>query len=922
MNIHHHYIYTTFLLFQLLDLMDIIANENINKIKASKNEDYEDEFEDYKNDSASSNINGAIDMYSSDILNMDSFQNNESILLKFFIQIEEKNTNNLEKTIKNIRNKYYNYDRITLSINDLINLMKLNILAQNDLLYIWEFLLNSKTERNFFNEFTNEEKSQTVNTVLEFFSYFNFDLMNLSNLDNNKLYLYLILKRFIDVLISQIVLVFETYLVILFCKLINKIKVSIVIYTLLMISTIIVVFKYYFRKKYLSSSVMFIQFIWISNSLIQMILSLVNYKEAFSLFDKGITKSSSQFTLKLVLNGFFTIFAFYIVVFYIRFWPNYFIFLFLLSTIKEYIDSYFMLKPLYNLQPFSDFSSFITGALLLIINFIIQIAYDSYMYEFYSFMFLFNIAGFYYLIGFSNFYYVTRFRGGILYIENEKKKTNQVLTSISIENQGQSTDFWDVLNTKRTLIVRTNNLDESSKQQKDYLIFISMIFILFLGFFINTYFYIFISIYLNSVVNNYTVISYSIKTSRIVSSSICLLFLFVLLNLPEVDSRFLNETLTFYDKRFFEALKTFFAVVFYLFLSISVYLSYDFINYFCLRNYDGNKYLMDEIYNNIKNFNGQTIDEIYKNRILKLFQYDYSKDAILKQVNKTFELLKLPNKGLEIMFIEHLIERDESNWNLIPLVIDLFLIYISFVVLKLIQPSNTITEYVVYLHMIFLAIKLFIGRLEYRRSILQKFVLMIFNLFFIPRLMNSIEEENYYRTIFMFPIYYQLYNCLLIENFYILKYIFVFFYCLNTFQHIGILSLIFVYLVPVNHLLEKYLISNLSIKSKILIKFIIFMFCYYLLSNYIIFTSILGYIWELQQKSGFNFIIDGILGHFFNTSKIRCFNKIKINSSYQNFISLLSSQTLYTSASNGYSLEEALIIMLSLGIKDLVGINI
>eukprot|EP00340_Litonotus_pictus_P003913 CAMPEP_0170525316 /NCGR_PEP_ID=MMETSP0209-20121228/10812_1 /TAXON_ID=665100 ORGANISM="Litonotus pictus, Strain P1" /NCGR_SAMPLE_ID=MMETSP0209 /ASSEMBLY_ACC=CAM_ASM_000301 /LENGTH=1026 /DNA_ID=CAMNT_0010814531 /DNA_START=14 /DNA_END=3091 /DNA_ORIENTATION=+ len=715
-------------------------------------------------------------------------EDNHMELLRLIVQTEERHKQELQSFINSMRTNYKHYQRIYISIHDLIALFKNSHIKQDQILYIWEYLLNTKTDRNFLIDITNFSELQFF-TQEEYSSsnikqhgYFNFgseeetlensdksgrtDKIGFPNIDSleestkyklgkRQLVFYRLLDRVLEIFFKHFSSFLSSILVVVTAKLLNKIKFKLILYLVTSLSLLYFSFSYYTEKHFLASSFLLFQFIYFINSSLKTLFILWDFKDYnYSLFDnRGIVKSRTQFIVKTALSLSILITLIYLSTGLLRYFSNYLLVFYLLVKFKESLDNYLKMKAVSYLQPFPDFSSFALGFSILVFAHFFVYLNNSQAYDLYSLLILSNFIGFYYLTGLSNFFYVLRCNAGKMFIESEKLKITSNEFAMSQFNtfseDSKKVDFWENLNIKMTKYSRSIISGEDSISKPDILIIMVSISILLLGFYSNTYFFYGLAIYFFKVICSFSLSNYSVRVSRILSSALYIIYMFVLMNLGNLDNRFLNEMINFYDKRFFEALKQMFQLIFFTSLLFVYYLNKDNTDLLNFHNYNGFKFVKEEINNNGVVFLSPSVESItgklndifcLSNSLRNVFFYNRNK--VIQQVNQAFEVIKLPSKVLETVFIEDLLKQSESNMSCLPLLLDLFLLYMSFIVLMMCfkTNANSFLFIVGSAHKGFLLLKSLLIHFEYSKTKLQRLLIAAYNLFFLSRIFQMSEE--------------------------------------------------------------------------------------------------------------------------------------------------------------------------------------
>lgn len=914
--------------------------ENESTLRESKYQEYEEEFSDELIENLDSTNNLENQLYSYfDNIHLDSFHLDDSIVKALYDHSLSKEENDIEikkyifalhtkvemeiKILKQFRSVYANQLKVYLSMNDLLALLKSKTIEQKDLITIYEYLLNTKTERKYLsNLIKNENNSKTTlkatNTIDKVKEKnkriyekkvrqktrqkqkqhnskdTNSLFSELSNSSPQLALLFSILNKFTDILFKHLIFFFSCFFIIILTKLINQIKINAIIYTITSLFLIIKSFSYYENNNYLASSLLLFQFCYFVNSTIKNFCLLVDVKDYnLSLFNNNWSiKSKSQFIVKCFLALVFILLILYISTFFLRYFFNYLLVFYLISKVKEHIDDYLTLKLPYCYQPFPDFSSVLIGVFLILYSQIFLFLNDEYAYELYSLLIFFNTFGFYYFTSLNNYFNVLRNNHGRMYVELEKQKISNSQLSMSDLNESVKVmNFWDYLNGKTSMKLRGSSFNTTNKQfsMMDFTIVFFYLFFLILGFATNTYFYYCISLFLFKIFSSYSLMQMNTKYARITGNLLYVIFVFAISVFSKLENRFMMEFIYIQDKRIVNAMKQLLQLVFLVLLFFAYFINRNFLDYINFHNYDSYKYVKDEIYSKLACEKDSSTIEAYAKKIDGLFSlkhslrefFFYDKELVINQVNKVFDVLRLPTKGLESIYIEHLLKRSESYKMSLLLVLDLFSIYICLLVLNIsFKKSNNYFLYVVGLfHKSLIMLMLVFTQFEYSKTKLQKYILAIFNLALISRLLQISESSEIINlAVISISLYFQVLSPLFIYKFDIYHFTLICFYSIIYSHHVNDYLLCCVVASALAYLfVEKTFKFKLSLTQHFIVKLIILILCVYNSNDEIVryvFQRAVSFVYYIEDFTNLN-IFTTIETYVFNRQTILSYPRRK-----------------------------------------------
>jgi hypothetical protein len=343
-----------------------------------------------------------------------------------------------------------------------------------------------------------------------------------------------------------------------------------------------------------------------------------------------------------------------------------------------------------------------------------------------------------------------------------------------------------------------------------------------LGFYLNTYFYLLISIFILNIIHVDCLIFLNIKTSRIISNFFISIFLLVITNMDSSNFGYINEIIAINDQKFLDALYLLFKLLFLIGLGIINYLSEDFIDLFNIYNYSSYKFILKETSLGRDSEIIKKLNNIYsiKNVLIEIFEFDLvaSQDC----VNMVINSISTSGSNIDGIYVDYLLVKNSNNLHIIPMILDYLFVYFNFwIIFETFKNNNHSFFYITYsFHKLGLFLKLILLMLEYSKTKCQKNIIIILNMIFITRLINFTEIEEIDKAILTlyFAINLSIYlfvyeNNILVDIFMFTFNFVIFMKNQNSLFYVGISS---------GFLIAKILIHYFNIRK---FKFLLFTIC-------------------------------------------------------------------------------------------------
>lgn len=604
---------------------------------------------------------------------------------------------------------YSNYTNIDLKLADLDLIYRRGIITENQLIILWENLLNTKTDRKLewmgYNYILSENFTKKINNMWE-----------------TEIVIYVI-YAYIGGFLSYIVQ-----------KLLASLpKINLLLIFVLMLLNIVNAFILYSHRFFFSSFISFLSFVGNIGFAYTSLVTLTGNKEVdYSLSYTTTFKSQEHFFTKATACVAISIVINYFANTGLRYSLNYFLFFFYLEKARVMVSSYYHVNSTTHIQPFGHFLCVVTGVINLVSSHTFYYLNIAYAYELSSFLAIYNMFSFYYLMHLDKLVGVMRTGMGNVYLECEKMT----------ERPQEKLEVFDVL---KKSYHNERNETFSSENYIDVILIVTCVFFLLAGYYLSSYFYFLISIYILITIHRNCLVLIPIKYSRIISSIFLSLFLLVIYNLDNMNFSYLNEIVSVYDKKFIEAIKLLFKFLFLVVLCIANYFTEEFFNLFNIYNYSSYSYVVKELYD-VDNPQEvmKTFNEIYtiENTLPEIFCFNLAKS--LKKVNYVIDSM---NCNIDAFYIEHLITRAASNIHIVPLIFDYFSSYFNYLMILLaFRDSNNHTIF--YLTLLVQKIGIFLKWiliiLEYSKTNLQKNTIITLNIVISLRILMG--DNNDYTT--------------------------------------------------------------------------------------------------------------------------------------------------------------------------------
>jgi hypothetical protein len=714
---------------------------------------------------------------------------------------------------KAIKILYSNFSSIDVKVADIDYLYSKGIINENQAIMIWENLLNSKTERNLewlgYSKLIRKDQGKDSTQGTKFPV-----IHNVVTMFNNPEVKFHSMFAYFGGIISY-------YLMKFFLKFP---KLNMVIILFLLMLNIVNCFYFYKNKYYFSSFICLTSFISNIYYFYLSVIVLTEHREIdYSIFHTKHFKSRQHFLTKLSICTFIIFILNYLASISLRYFLNYMLIFYFLEKNRDMINNYCKLITPRNLQPFESFISLIFGGLILIYTHVFYYLNIYFSYDLNSFLVLNNCITFYYFIALEKFIYIQRNRLGGVFLDCEK-----------ISDTRDRLERFEELKKKSNLEknFRTENFYEGNII--DIVLIIICCSFLFMGFYLNTYFYLLLAIFTLHTIHKNCLIFLSIKISRIISNFFLMIFLIAISNLDQVNFSYINEIIAVYDQKFLEALLLLFKLLFLVSLAICNYLSEDFVDMFNIYNYSSYKYLSREtkgITNNIEM--NKRLNEIYtvRNVFIEIFEFDLN--SSLDCVNMVLDSINTSGSNIDGFYIDYLLTKNTSNYHLAPLLLDYFLIYANFWILfDTFKHNNHSFFYITFmLHKIGLFAKLALLTFEYSKTHLQKNLIIILNVIFSMRMFTCPELEDSEKTVLIIffllnvLVYIRVYENKMLMNLFLITFNFI---MLNNYSN----SMPYV-AISIGSIIAKIMIHYLKIKH---FKIVIFLVCS--LNSFFLFSSL------------------------------------------------------------------------------------
>lgn len=631
---------------------------------------------------------------------------------------------------KAIRILYSNYTNLDLKVSDIDVLYKKGIINENQAILIWENLLNTKTERNLewlgYNKLLKNggsQKEQQGNKMIQ-------NVMTLFHSPEYKCHsIFTYVGGIVCLYLMKVLLKYP--------------KLNITLIFFLMMANIIHAYYFYKHKHYFTSSISLASFI---SNIYYFYMSLVvlsgNKTIDYTILHTRHFKSKEHFLVKTGICTFIIVLLTYLASVSLRCFFNYLIIFFFIEKNRKMIKNYFKLISPKNIQPFENFISLIFSSVVLIYTHMFYYINISFSYDLNSFLIMNNMIIFYYITALEKFIYIQRNRLGGVYLDCEKINDNR-----------DKYELFEELKKKSHIEKNFRNDNFYEGNIIDIiLIFLCLIFLSF-GFYLNTYFYLIIAIFILHTIHKNCLIFLSIKISRVFSNFLLLMFLIAISNLDQLDFSYINEIIAVYDQKFLEALLLLFKLLFLVSLAICNYLSEDFVDLFNIYNYSSYSYLYKET-RMITNNNEMTrrLNHIYtvRNVLSEIFQFKL--ETSLECVNVVLDSINNSGSNIDGFYIEYLLTKSTSNYYIFPMLLDYFLMYFNlWILFDTFRNNNHSFFYITFmLHKVGLFCKMFLLDFEYSKTILQKNLIIVLNMLFSLRILSYPEIEDMESVVILF----------------------------------------------------------------------------------------------------------------------------------------------------------------------------
>jgi len=203
------------------------------------------------------------------------------------------------------------------------------------------------------------------------------------------------------------------------------------------------------------------------------------------------------------------------------------------------VGYYFKTNSSTKVQPFQNFCAVLTGVLNIIFTQQFYNSNISYGYDINSFVFFSNAISLYYISNLENLVFITRNDLGVMYLNYEKINSTERNEKSRTEN---FKDFKKQINDYRTI---RGDYTFTMGNYLDSLLISLTFFLLFLGCYLNTFFYFILACYFLKIITHYTFVHLSLKVSRILTNVFIFVFLLCYQNLDQNNHNYLNEVNNF-----------------------------------------------------------------------------------------------------------------------------------------------------------------------------------------------------------------------------------------------------------------------------------------------------------------------------------------------------------------------------------------
>lgn len=648
-----------------------------------------------------------------------------------------------------IRTYYSNYSELDFKVSDFEILFRKGILTENQAILIWENLLNSKTERNLewleYSKFIKPPQSSSSSSLHSHESKY---FQSISILFHTKEFKYHSLFTYVGGIIIYL----------LTKSLFSYPKINIVLLAIVMILNILNSFYFYNNKCFFTSCVSLCSFLSNIYFIYLNIAVLSGEKEVdCSIFHVKHFKKRKHFFLKTGICSFILLILVYMTSFSLRFHLNYVIAFFLFEKIREMTKNFYRLNSPREIQPINNFVSLVFGLIIFTYTNVLYYLNISFSYQLNSFLFVNNFITFYYFWALDKYVFIQRNDLGDAYINgekvNEKKDKYQLFEELrlrqSIERGYHSEDIFD-----GDII--------------DILLLVLALTFLISGFLFTTYFYIVVSfIFLHTLMKN-SLVFFNIKTSRIISGFLLLMYLLLISNLDKISFSYVNEIIALYDQKSLDALLQFVKLAFFVILTICIYFSEDYSELFNFYNYSSYQYISREI--NIQNNPkiAKILIQSYSTHLVISEILNANIDYSIDKVKSVLEIIYDVCNDFDEMPIEASMKRTFSNAHITLLLIDYAISYITiFVINDILNKSSNSFFYITFLvHRIGLYLKIGVIILEYSKTPYQQYACLMINFILMHRLFYFCNSDYI--------------DCLFSMSFFVLSYLFYMIFLINS----------------------------------------------------------------------------------------------------------------------------------------------
>lgn len=677
-----------------------------------------------------------------------------------------------KRLVQYLKVLYQRYDRVKIKCEDILNLYKAKLISYKDIIPIWDHIITLKAERKYFTQIfiylkaineniraMNQERSMNTNSSSsntrkeEKQNKENMNTHNYSNITKLDLIFF---EGVCEYLYNNIFVYGFGLLIILFTKLFRSLRLNILVTNVLIIIYLYKAFQLYENQQYFASSFSYLQFIYLLSSNIDFYIkihNIENLQDDYSIFETSGIKSKTVFYIKLLINIFFFSVTAYICCVHLRFFINYLYLLSFIQNIKTLIDTYFITNSSYCFQPLSEFTSVIVGLALIIITVPIMINQTNMMYDFSTFLMLFNFIAFIYLLSVFNFLHIQRYGFGEKYLNNIK-----LLSSLNTFNQSNFTpgfDIYDDSNFDEILQAETQkiariNFHLSKYQVFDILYSLMILFILIMAYLASSSFLFLIYLCLTKSYLDVILIQYSIGSARIISWCFYLLFLLLIGSLKDYYSH-LNEDLPFTIlSGISDTINCTIKMLLYVAGLYVFIFNSDFFGLFNLSSYTLLNSLKSKLMKEHVPKSNNCNDLYRMSFIIDKLRMTYSFSDMIKEIFEPDQSLIKAKLSILVELIQGECNFSISDFNgvqfgnieLLFQILDMLFFYASYLLL-LVQFNNDYFPIVMigYFHKLFVVIKFILSYLEYSKSQLSRCIFDLFVFMFLTRL-NYLCNSN------------------------------------------------------------------------------------------------------------------------------------------------------------------------------------